>query len=180
MRNYQKAKWYKKIKEKGTTCYYCGKSIKGKEVTIDHKIPLSKGGMDQPGNRVFCCYKCNQIKANYDYEYFVKNRELLHQTFKNKFKDTITVNISDIKLPSYILNSTPSGHTVEKVRNYYIQNGEFDKPVTISKDMYLMDGYVRYLIAKEFDLNEIQCTVKNVHMMEKLQKKNEERSRCVQ
>lgn len=42
-------------------CMWCGST---KELTIDHKIPLSKGGEDTYNNCWTLCRKCNQSKSN--------------------------------------------------------------------------------------------------------------------
>lgn len=42
-------------------CSYCG-SIK--QLTIDHIIPSSRGGLDTWENMTCCCYKCNIKKGN--------------------------------------------------------------------------------------------------------------------
>ncbi|WPQ59822.1 HNH endonuclease [Paenibacillus polymyxa] len=42
------------------TCYYCGKPGD----TIDHKIPLSKGGFTSPKNCVVACSTCNVEKGD--------------------------------------------------------------------------------------------------------------------
>lgn len=45
------------------TCQYCG-SKPGKSITIDHIIPISRGGKDEWENLVACCLKCNNDKNN--------------------------------------------------------------------------------------------------------------------
>ena len=45
-------------------CFYCGKYIKS-DKTLDHIIPVSKGGKDEVSNLVVCCHDCNTIKDNY-------------------------------------------------------------------------------------------------------------------
>lgn len=45
-------------------CFYCGKLVDRDEATIDHVVPLSKGGPNAPGNKVIACHKCNQAKAD--------------------------------------------------------------------------------------------------------------------
>lgn len=47
-----------------STCYYCGKEIKGRDKTIDHKIPVSRGGTNAIGNLCMCCQSCNSKKNN--------------------------------------------------------------------------------------------------------------------
>lgn len=43
-------------------CWYCGSSIKG-GYHVDHWIPLSKGGSNDPGNLRIACKKCNLSKG---------------------------------------------------------------------------------------------------------------------
>lgn len=66
----------KKIIEKlrkEKNCYYCdvmlvrgwrGKKNNPDMLTIDHKIPVSKGGESTEGNLVASCNKCNQDKSD--------------------------------------------------------------------------------------------------------------------
>tara|TARA_R100001594_G_scaffold146245_2_gene197427 strand:+ start:679 stop:1206 length:528 start_codon:yes stop_codon:yes gene_type:complete len=46
------------------TCQYCGKTPTKKNTTIDHVIPVSKGGETSYENCVTACYKCNNKKNN--------------------------------------------------------------------------------------------------------------------
>ena len=64
------------LKEKGTICcVYCGKDNlqidtedKSLLATIDHKVPVSKGGeVYNINNLVPSCYKCNQNKGDKDF-----------------------------------------------------------------------------------------------------------------
>lgn len=54
------------------TCYYCGKEITGKDKTIDHKTPVSRGGKNNKENLVVCCRKCNSTKNNKTEKEFIK------------------------------------------------------------------------------------------------------------
>ena len=45
-------------------CAYCGKKLSRYTATIDHIIPLSRGGTDFKWNLVWCCHKCNQSKGS--------------------------------------------------------------------------------------------------------------------
>ncbi|WP_170211248.1 HNH endonuclease [Robertmurraya siralis] len=49
-------------------CHYCGEIAN----TVDHIIPLSKGGMDIFENMICCCDICNLAKADMSYEKFIK------------------------------------------------------------------------------------------------------------
>ncbi len=46
------------------TCQYCGRRPKGEELTIDHVVPRSHGGMSTWENCVLACIKCNHTKAD--------------------------------------------------------------------------------------------------------------------
>jgi hypothetical protein len=37
----------------------------GGALTIDHFQPRARGGTDAPENLLYCCYRCNQYKADY-------------------------------------------------------------------------------------------------------------------
>lgn len=45
----------------GGGCYYCGCP---KATTLDHLLPVSKGGRYNLANLVVACSKCNSLKSN--------------------------------------------------------------------------------------------------------------------
>lgn len=54
----------------GNLCHYCHTKLNGKTATIDHIIPLSNGGTNDLINLVLCCFWCNILKSNKDYNEF--------------------------------------------------------------------------------------------------------------
>lgn len=46
------------------TCQYCGKRKKHEELTLDHVVPKSRGGIARWENSVACCKPCNQYKSD--------------------------------------------------------------------------------------------------------------------
>ena len=50
------------------TCRYCGERVTAENATLDHLIPISKGGPDSPENLATCCLLCNSIKSGKTYE----------------------------------------------------------------------------------------------------------------
>ena len=52
----------------GWTCQYCGERVSPDNATLDHRLPVSKGGPDSPENLVTCCLLCNAIKSGKTYE----------------------------------------------------------------------------------------------------------------
>lgn len=49
---------------KSPQCVYCGQHIFSDRnpLTVDHIVPLSKGGSSDRTNLVPCCFKCNKRK----------------------------------------------------------------------------------------------------------------------
>ncbi len=56
----------KKKFRRGQTCYWCSRPIEQHTATIDHVIPLSRGGSNAASNCVLTCYDCNQERGNRD------------------------------------------------------------------------------------------------------------------
>ena len=46
------------------TCQYCGVILTAGELTLDHVIPRSRGGLSTWENLVACCHPCNRRKGN--------------------------------------------------------------------------------------------------------------------
>src|SRR3982075_2423754 len=47
------------------TCQYCGVVLASGELTLDHVIPRSRGGLSTWENLVACCHSCNRRKGNH-------------------------------------------------------------------------------------------------------------------
>lgn len=45
-------------------CLYCGEQLEFKDVTLDHFVPASRGGLSVPENAVAACLKCNWAKGD--------------------------------------------------------------------------------------------------------------------
>ena len=49
-------------------CRYCGERVSAENATLDHLVPVSKGGSDAAENLATCCLICNAIKSGKTYE----------------------------------------------------------------------------------------------------------------
>jgi 5-methylcytosine-specific restriction endonuclease McrA len=58
----QSAWWMRKI-QKGI-CYYCHRDVGMTNLTMDHVVPLSRGGKSKKGNIVPACKECNNKKKS--------------------------------------------------------------------------------------------------------------------
>ena len=46
------------------TCQYCARVLPSAELTLDHVVPRSRGGLSTWENLVACCHPCNRQKGN--------------------------------------------------------------------------------------------------------------------
>lgn len=60
-RELRQSEWWKRCCAKGK-CFYCRRSFPSQELTMDHIVPLSRGGRSTKGNVVPCCKTCNTNK----------------------------------------------------------------------------------------------------------------------
>lgn len=60
-RELRKSAWWKNILAKGK-CHYCGGNFPPEELTMDHVLPIVRGGKSTRGNVVPCCKECNNAK----------------------------------------------------------------------------------------------------------------------
>jgi 5-methylcytosine-specific restriction endonuclease McrA len=55
------SQWWKRKRSAGV-CYYCGGTFKPGELTMDHLVPIIRGGRSAHGNLVPACKDCNSKK----------------------------------------------------------------------------------------------------------------------
>ncbi|MCF7790982.1 MAG: HNH endonuclease [Victivallales bacterium] len=60
-RQLKKTNWWQERLNKGL-CHYCKNKFKAEELTMDHIVPISRGGKSVKGNIVPCCKDCNNKK----------------------------------------------------------------------------------------------------------------------
>lgn len=54
--------WRSKLAE--GICHYCHQKFSPEDLTMDHIVPLSRGGKSKKGNVVPCCKDCNNRKKH--------------------------------------------------------------------------------------------------------------------
>ena len=55
--------WWKRRIAAGV-CHYCGRQVGAKALTMDHVVPLIRGGRSVRGNTVPACKDCNSKKRS--------------------------------------------------------------------------------------------------------------------
>lgn len=69
----RKTSWWKNKRSRGI-CYYCEKHFPPNHLTMDHIIPVSRGGQSIKSNLVTACKECNNKKKHqmtYEWEEYM-------------------------------------------------------------------------------------------------------------
>ncbi len=60
-RELRKSDWWQQQLAKGV-CHYCGETVPSDQLTMDHILPVVRGGKSTKSNCVPCCKQCNNAK----------------------------------------------------------------------------------------------------------------------
>ena len=60
-RHLRKTQWWRNKIQDGV-CFYCHRKVGRERLTMDHMVPLSRGGKSKKGNIVAACKECNNKK----------------------------------------------------------------------------------------------------------------------
>lgn len=60
-RELRRSRWWQ-IKIQKSECYYCRTMLDAETATMDHVVPISRGGRSVRGNVVTACKECNTQK----------------------------------------------------------------------------------------------------------------------
>jgi 5-methylcytosine-specific restriction endonuclease McrA len=60
-RELRRTRWWQQKTASGA-CHYCGKKVAHKDLSMDHLVPLARGGRSTKGNLVPSCKECNTLK----------------------------------------------------------------------------------------------------------------------
>jgi 5-methylcytosine-specific restriction endonuclease McrA len=62
-RDLRKTRWWQQKTAPGL-CHYCGNQVAFRDITMDHLVPLARGGRSTKDNLVPCCKACNNLKKS--------------------------------------------------------------------------------------------------------------------
>lgn len=62
-RELRASQWWKNQLAKGL-CYHCESRFHPKDLTMDHLLPIARGGLTSKGNVVTSCKDCNTAKGH--------------------------------------------------------------------------------------------------------------------
>lgn len=75
-RELKRSQWWKRKCAEGK-CYFCKQIIPPRELTMDHIVPIIRGGKSTKGNVVPACKQCNSQKKHsllMEWEEYTNNR----------------------------------------------------------------------------------------------------------
>ena len=62
-RELRRSQWWKRRRSEGS-CHYCRRRFAPSELTMDHVVPIVRGGTSTKSNVVPCCKECNSKKSS--------------------------------------------------------------------------------------------------------------------
>jgi 5-methylcytosine-specific restriction endonuclease McrA len=77
-RELRRTNWWQALVQKGI-CHYCGRNVGAENLTMDHVIPVSRGGRSTRGNCVPACKDCNNKK-----KYITPAEDILSRLFPSQ------------------------------------------------------------------------------------------------
>jgi len=88
-RTFTREEKHAKLIEQGNCCGYCGVELKLDEGVGDHMVPHSQGGETTMDNLVVSCKKCNEMKSNLPYKWWLKLLPELKDSYKTSYFEGI-------------------------------------------------------------------------------------------
>lgn len=120
-------------------CFFCDKKLKYRQITLDHYLPLSKGGINEVFNMVTSCKKCNKYKKdNIPRDYRKKILKLFIQAVKDDIITGKNIDMNNKTLKNELLEV----HRVERITDNYISFQNYDKRFYIKKNKVIQISYL--------------------------------------
>lgn len=155
-------------------CVYCGKKLKRKNSTLDHRYPRDTGGISITNNLYPCCSRCNSDKGGLTHKEYLQIRELdkkeekkkLNRQFikhKEKIMNKIGyklpkkwVTFSDInEIKYYKPEQDLRGKKYHRILTSFEKYHKLPRPIIVDTNNRLLDGYNILLFAKDMKIQTI-------------------------
>lgn len=103
-------------------------------------------------------------KQNSDLQNDVENVYKSYLEIKEKYNKLTTrletVKISDIKIDYWFIKTPPKQSKMQNREKYLLENGEFKSLIILNKNNKLLDGYTSYLLAKKYNIQNVEVIKK--------------------
>lgn len=159
-------------------CVYCGRKLKRKECTLDHRFPRSTGGVSIVNNLFITCSLCNRQKDKYLHYDFLKLRKLHKKGQKKLIRNIRKHEIKKFKKTGFILprkwvknvdlseihcRQTDGNYSRSKryyrIVKFWETYHKVPRPVILDRNYVLMDGYNIIVFARDFNVETIPAVV---------------------
>lgn len=144
-------------------CQYCHRHIADKDITIDHKLPVSRGGRTIESNLAIACADCNCEKSDMTEDEYMNYLKIKKDTIKN-----------DETLKSILHIMGINNVTIENYKKIVsLIKGKTDEKEEIEKCIFNIsfNASQGYMLCKELKnvLNDIDKLQDECNKMAKLQ-----------
>ena len=154
-------------------CFYCHKVLETSKLTLDHVFPRDYGGISIPNNLKPCCKKCNEAKNNllpWQYSRVQKLQKKArtqleelyqYQNMQERREKGILIPREwyELRKVYSVFALVTSGRPFKETRKYqrvlemYETYGKICKPIVVSQNRFVLDGFAALLVAKNLGLN---------------------------
>lgn len=153
-------------------CSYCHKVLEPNKITLDHVFPRDYGGISIPNNLKPCCPKCNRDKSNllsWQYRRLRKleQREREKAEEQYQYENMQARKRQGVLIPKqwYEMRKDYSVFAVvtseqpfkeskkyQRVIEMYETYGKICKPIVVSQNRFVLDGFSVLLAAKNLGI----------------------------
>ena len=160
-------------------CQYCHLKFTTEEMTIDHMFPIDFGGPTISNNLLPSCKECNSKKGNMTYQQYISFKEaenagldkMYLKTLK-KYQETLRKN-KIYQIPKNWITERPINNIFTNIdlnddyrkkkyrsyERYYLKYGMIKGPIVIDKNGFLLDGFLRLMLAKNYNIKSVPVIV---------------------
>lgn len=164
-------------KLKGRNCMYCGRPLESKKKTLDHLYPRSIGGPTITNNLTPACKNCNNRKSDMTEQEFIEfcrlkgqDREDFRKKVMRKHENARQshgfllpkrwyVNFFLKEVITFISFDESISKRYQRLESFYKRYGNFDKPIVVDRNGFLLDGFGIVLFAKNKGIREIPTII---------------------
>lgn len=159
----------------GLVCAYCGESLTKDTKTIDHKFPKVYGGVSILDNLLPACPKCNEEKSSlFEDEYrtlckIEDKQDKKRYRFKciGKHEEEVAKRgfcipeewiekETQVILADFIFSEDyKKSNKYLQIKEFFFKYGKMPKPIIISANNRLLDGFNLLMLAKNEAINPI-------------------------
>ena len=164
-------------KLKGRNCMYCGRPLESKKKTLDHLYPRSIGGPTITNNLTPACKNSNNRKSDMTEQEFIEfcrlkgqDREDFRKKVMRKHENARQshgfllpkrwyVNFFLKEVITFISFDESISKRYQRLESFYKRYGNFDKPIVVDRNGFLLDGFGIVLFAKNKGIREIPTII---------------------